>query len=111
MFSLSPEQEPFCCRFLPLALWKLLDRGLIVGYFVTNIVALIALIPIISGLIQRFSIMAGIDMPLYQAFLNNYQGLLQRLAAVIVFGPIAVSARYLVQRLRTTRPQAELGPG
>ncbi len=95
---------------LPLALRKLLDRGLISGYFVTNIVALIALIPITSGLIQRFSIMAGFDMPWYQAFLNNYQGLLQRLAAVIVFGPIAVSARYLVQLLRTTHPQADLGP-
>jgi hypothetical protein len=95
---------------LPLALWKLLDRGPIAAYFVINIVALVALIPIMSGLIQRFSIMAGIDIPWYQALLNNYQGLLQRFAAVIVFGPIAVSARYLVQRLRT-RPQSAVCPG
>jgi len=84
---------------LPLALWKLLDRGPIRSYFVTNILALVALIPIMSGLIQRFSIMAGIDLPWYQTFLNNYQGLLQRIAAVIAFGPIAVSAWYLVQRV------------
>jgi hypothetical protein len=96
---------------LPLALWKLLGRGPLAAYFVANLVALVALIPIMSGLIQRFSIMAGIDMPWYQTFLNNYQGLLQRFAAVIVFGPIAVSALYLVQRLRTARPQSALGLG
>jgi hypothetical protein len=91
---------------LPLALWRLLDRGPISGYFVTNIVALAALIPIMSGLIQRISIQAGIDMPRYQTFLNNYQGLLQRVAAVIAFGPIAVSAWYLGQRLGGVRQQS-----
>ena len=84
---------------LPLALWKLLERGPIAGYFVINIIAMVALIPIMSGLIQRFSIMAGVDMPWYQTFLNNCQGLLQRVAAVIVFGPIAVSAWHLGQRV------------
>ena len=89
-----------------MALWKLLGRGPIAGYFVTNIVAIVALIPIMSGLVQRFSIMAGVDVPWYQTFLNNYQGLLQRVAAVIVFGPIAVSAWYLGQRLRSGQQSA-----
>ena len=88
---------PFC---LPLALWKLLDRGR-AAYFVANIIALVALIPVMSGLAQRFSMMAGIDMPGYQTFLNNYQGLLQRIAALIVFVPIGVSASVLAQRLRS----------
>lgn len=86
---------------LPLALWRLIDRGAIAGYFVANIVAIVALIPIMSGLIQRFSIMAGVDLPRYQTFLNSYQGLLQRVAATLVFGPIAVSAWHLGQRLRS----------
>jgi hypothetical membrane protein len=86
---------------LPLALWKLIERGPIASYFIANIVAIIALIPVMSGLIQRFSIMAGVDIPWYQSFLNNDQGLLQRIASVIVFGPIAVSAWYLSQRVRS----------
>ena len=85
---------------LPLALWKLLDRGPVPGYFVANVVAIVALIPIVSGLVQRFSIMAGFNIPWYQTFLNNYQGLLQRIVALLVFGPIAVSAWYLGRRLR-----------
>jgi hypothetical protein len=40
-------------------------------------------------------------MPWYQTFLNDYQGLLQRIAAVIAFGPIAVGAWYLGQRVRS----------
>jgi len=86
---------------LPLALWKLINWGPPAAYFLTNIVAFVALVPIMSGLIQRFSLIAGIDIPWYQIFLNNCQGLLQRTAAVIVFGPISVSAWHLVQHLRT----------
>jgi hypothetical protein len=37
---------------MPLALWRLLGRGPIAGYFVTNIVAIVALIPIMNGLVQ-----------------------------------------------------------
>jgi hypothetical protein len=86
---------------LPLALWKLLpDRDPMARYFIANLVALVALIPIMSGLIQRFSIMAGVDMPRYQTFLNNCQGLLQRVAAAIAFGPVAVSAWYLRRRMK-----------
>jgi hypothetical protein len=73
---------PFLLPFLPpLALWKLPERGPIAGYFIANIVAIIVLIPVMSGLIQRFSIMTGVDMSWYQTFLNDYQGLLQRIAA------------------------------
>jgi hypothetical protein len=86
---------------LPLSLRKFLERGPIAAYFIANIVAMFALFPVMSGLIQRFSIMAGVDMPRYQTFLNNCQGLLQRIAAIIVFGPIAVSAWYLGQRVRS----------
>ncbi len=93
---------------LPLALWRLLDRGPIASYFVANIIALVALIPIMSGLIQRFSVMAGVDMPWYQTFLNNYQGLLQRIAAVIAYGPIGVSAWYLGHRLNGVSQQSAL---
>ena len=37
-----------------------------------------------SGLVQGVSMMAHIDMPGFQAFLNGYQGLLQRVAAATV---------------------------
>jgi hypothetical membrane protein len=84
---------------LPLAIWKLLDRGPVAAYFVTNIITLVALIPIMSGLLQRFGIMAGVDMPWYQTLLNNYHGLLQRIFALVVFVPIAVSALFLSQLL------------
>jgi hypothetical membrane protein len=86
---------------LPLAIWKLLDRGPVAAYFVTNIIALFALFPIMSGLVQRFAIMAGVDLPWYQTLLNNCQGLLQRIFALIVFVPIGVSALFLSRLLRS----------
>jgi|SRR5215471_18190410 len=79
---------------LPLALWKVLERPVRI-YFVGNIIALVPLVLVLSGLIQRISIKTRIEMPGFQAFLNGYQGLLQRVAAVIVFVPIGVSAWYL----------------
>jgi hypothetical membrane protein len=85
---------------LPLAIWKLLDRGAVAAYFVANIIALFALFPIMSGLVQRFGIKWGVDMLWYQTLLNNYHGLLQRIFALIVFVPIGVSALFLSQRLR-----------
>lgn len=69
VLALAGAGNPLLPFLLPLALWKLLDRGPIAGCFV----ALIALIPIMTGLIQRFSIMAGVDLPRNQAFLNNHQ--------------------------------------
>jgi hypothetical membrane protein len=84
---------------LPLAIWKLLDRGRVAAYFVTNIIALFALFPIMSGLVQRFGIKWGVDMLRYQTLLNNYHGLLQRFFALIVFVPIGVSALFLSRLL------------
>ena len=101
---------PFPLHFLsPAARWRLLDRGLIAGYFVANVVALVAVLPIMSGLIQRFSIMAGVDLTGYQTFLNNYQSLLQRVGAVIAFGPIAVSALYLDRQLSSGGQTSAVG--
>jgi hypothetical membrane protein len=85
---------------LPLAMWKLLDRGHVAKYFITNIIALVALFPIMSGLVQRSGVLTGAAMLWYQTFLNNDQGLLQRIFALIVFVPIAVSAISLLQLLR-----------
>jgi hypothetical membrane protein len=85
---------------LPLALWKLVRGGRVAAYFVGNLVALFSLFPIMSGMIQRLAISAGLKMQWYQTFLNNDQGLLQRIFAFIVFVPIAVSAWSLLQLLR-----------
>ena len=85
---------------LPLALWKLVRGGRVAAYFIANLAALFALFPIMSGMVQRLAISAGVDMPWYQSFLNNDQGLLQRIFALIVFVPVAVSAWFLVRLLR-----------
>lgn len=85
---------------LPIALWKLPDARAIKIYFVANIAAIVCLIPIISGLIQRWSVMAHVEMPRFQCFLNSYQGLLQRIAAVVLIVPIGVSTLFLARRIR-----------
>ncbi|HYE71708.1 MAG TPA: DUF998 domain-containing protein [Blastocatellia bacterium] len=85
---------------LPIALWKLPEARQVKGYFIANFFALLALIPIMSGLIQRLSIMARIDIPGYQHFLNNCQGLLQRIGALVMLAPIAVAAYFLAKRLK-----------
>jgi hypothetical protein len=45
----------------------------------------------------RLSVVAQIDMPGFQACLNGYHGLLQRVAAAAVFGPVALAA-WLLRR-------------
>jgi hypothetical protein len=85
---------------LPIALWKLPDARAIKIYFAANIAAIVGLIPIIGGLVQRWSVMAHVEMPRFQNFLNNYQGLLQRIAAVVLIVPIGVSALFLASRIR-----------
>jgi hypothetical protein len=85
---------------LPIALWKLPDARAIKIYFAANIAAIVGLIPIIGGLVQRWSVMAHVEMPRFQNFLNNYQGLLQRIAAVVLIVPIGVSALFLARRIR-----------
>jgi hypothetical membrane protein len=68
------------------ALWTQPDvRKIKVYLFVTNLLFLM-LIPIMSG-------MAGLDT-------QAYQGLLQRIAALIFFPPIGVGAWYLIKHIR-----------
>jgi hypothetical protein len=72
-------------------LWRLEARrpALLVGALCLIVV------PMMTGLVQRIYIQAGIEYGAYQAFLNGYHGLIQRLGALLVFGPIAVIAHVL----------------
>ena len=65
----------------------------------TAVVCYAALIPLMTGLIQRACIGAGLECAGYQYFLNHYHGLVQRLAAAAVFVPVAVVA-HRTRRLR-----------
>jgi hypothetical membrane protein len=85
---------------LPIAMWKLPEARAIKRYFILNIVVVVGLLPIVSGLIQRFLMMAHTEWPSYQNFLNNDQGLLQRIAAATVVFPIGVSAWFLRRRVK-----------
>jgi hypothetical protein len=69
-----------------LVLWRLGRRRLAIGI----IIAFLALIPLMTGLVQRAFMQAGIGLDGYQSFLNNYHGLIQRLGAVVIFVPVAV---------------------
>jgi len=51
-----------------------------------------ALILLMTGLIQRACIGAGLECAGYQYFLNHYHGLVQRLGAAAVFVPVALVA-------------------
>lgn len=66
------------------AVWKLKDARLIRLYLVVNLLLMVALIPIMSGL-------AGVN-------LSSYGGLLQRIAAITLFPPIGVVAFFLLRR-------------
>lgn len=85
---------------LPVTCWKIEGRRKIQVYYVINFIIIMALIPNMSGLIQRFSIMAGVDIPGYQHFLNNYHGLLQRIAVFSVFFPVSITAYLLIKRIK-----------
>jgi hypothetical membrane protein len=85
---------------LPISIWRLPDARAIKIYCAANIVAIVGLVPIMSGLVQRWSMMAHVEMPRFQNFLNNYQGLLQRIAAAVVIVPIGVTALFLARRIR-----------
>jgi hypothetical protein len=69
-------------------LWRMGARR----YAVLNAVVCLALIPLMTGLVQRACMRAGIDFAGYQAFLNGYHGLIQRAGAAVVFGPVGVVA-------------------
>jgi hypothetical membrane protein len=71
---------------LAVALWKQKDARAIKIYLVITNVMFLVLIPIMSG-------MAGIDI-------RGYQGLLQRIIALVFFPPIAVGAYFLAKRIK-----------
>ena len=80
-----------------LMLWRLRGRAWVTPALVLSVLVWLTLIPIMSGLVQRLSVIAQIDMPGFQAFLNGYHGVLQRVAAAAVFGPVAFAA-WLLRR-------------
>jgi hypothetical membrane protein len=73
---------------LTAVLWKERDARLLKAYLVANILLLIVMIPIMSG-------MTGLDT-------RSYSGLFQRIFAFTVFPPIAVSALFLAQRIKVS---------
>ena len=72
-------------------LWRLEARWIAV---VTAALCL-AVVPLMTGLVQRACMQAGIGFDGYQAFLNGYHGLIQRLGALMLFGSIAAVAHVL----------------
>ena len=82
---------------IPAALWKQPGDRWMKVLFAANFVLLLALFPIISGLIQRVLVMTGNEWPAYQEFLNHSHGLLQRIAALAVVGPIGVGSFFLAK--------------
>lgn len=93
---------------VPMAVWRWCETRTVKVYFIVNIVMFIVLLPIMSGLIQRLSVMAGVELYTYQQLLNQYHGLLQRIAASLTLPPLAVGASLLADRLtrasRATMP-------
>lgn len=82
---------------IPATLWKLPDEPWMKVLFAANFALLLALFPIFSGLIQRVLVMTGNEWPAYQEFLNHRHGLLQRIAALAVVGPIGVGSYFLAK--------------
>lgn len=74
-------------------LWRL---GARLPALVTAALCLVV-VPMMTGLVQRACMQAGIEFAGYQAFLNGYHGLVQRLGALLLFGPIAAIA-YVLRR-------------
>jgi hypothetical membrane protein len=84
---------------MPVAIWRLSRADSMRRYLLANGLALAAMIPVMSGLIQRAAMAAGLELTGYQYFLNNYQGLLQRIVAATVFVPIGVVAHFLAAQI------------
>lgn len=84
---------------IPAAVWKLCEGQTVRVYFIANIIAFITLIPIVSGLIQILTVMAGVEWHWYQTLLNQYHGLLQRIATFITLTPIGVATYLLTRRI------------
>jgi uncharacterized membrane protein len=72
-------------------MWRLGARR----YALINVIACLALIPLMTGLVQRVCMRAGIDFSGFQSFLNGYHGLIQRVGAAVVFVPVGVVAHLL----------------
>jgi hypothetical membrane protein len=70
------------------ALWNQPDARRMKIYLILTNLLFLALIPVMSG-------MAGLDT-------RGYQGLLQRIAALIFFPPISVGAWYLIKHIRSS---------
>ncbi len=87
---------------IPAVVWKLCAGRTIRMYFIANIIAFIALLPIMTGLIQILLVMAGVEWPWYQTLLNQYHGLLQRIAALMALAPLGVAAYLLAHRMLGT---------
>jgi hypothetical protein len=83
-------------------LWRLEARRLAL----LVAVLCLAVVPVMTGLVQRLCIQAGIEFDVYQALLNGYHGLIQRLGALLLFGPIAVIA-HVLRRAEWTSTQRE----
>lgn len=81
-------------------LWKRNDARAVKVYLWIDILLFLAMIPVMSGLLQRAGMTMGMDMQGYQDFLNHSHGLLQRIAALIFFPPIAVGAVFLSRRIK-----------
>jgi hypothetical membrane protein len=84
---------------MPIAIWRLPRAEGLRRYSIVNALVLLALVPIMSGLIQRAEMAAGLEIPGYQFVLDQCQGLLQRVAAATVFVPIGVVAGFLMRRM------------
>jgi hypothetical protein len=76
---------------LAATLWKRSDARLMKVYLILTNLLFIALIPVMSGA-------AGLDT-------RGYQGLLQRIIALVFFPPIGVGAYFLIKRIK--RPKAD----
>ena len=72
---------------LTAAIWKRKDAHTLKVYLIITHLLFIALIPVMSGVI-------GIDT-------QSYQGLLQRVAALIFYPPVGAGATYLLNRIKT----------
>ena len=84
---------------LAAALWRLpRARGLKV-FLIVNVAVWLALLPILSGLIQVLLVNTGAQWPAYQNLLNDYHGLLQRIVALIILAPIGAAAYALAGRI------------
>ncbi len=92
---------------LPIAVWRLPGADALRRYLIVNALMVVALVPVMSSLVQRAEMATGVEIPGFQFFLDHYQGLLQRIAAAVVFVPIGVVAWFLtgqVDRRATNWP-------